>query len=106
MDRASFLTLTILLGLITAIEPLSVDMSLPAMPAVAVELNTEAASVQISLSEPYDRLVPTGTVAVGLYQRFTLPGGGGPPWIVVGLILGALMGLTWWLLRRWRPRGR
>jgi hypothetical protein len=39
--------------------------------------------VQISLSEPYDRLVPGGTVAVGLYQRFTLPGGGGPPWIVV-----------------------
>jgi hypothetical protein len=65
-----------------------------------------AGSVQVSLSEPYDRLVPAGTVAVGLYQRFTLPGGGGPPWIVVGLILVALMGLPWWMLRRWRARGR
>jgi hypothetical protein len=65
-----------------------------------------AGSVRISLSEPYDRLVPAGTMAVGLYQRFTLPGGGGPPWIVVALFLAALMGLTWWMLRRLRARRR
>jgi hypothetical protein len=77
---------------------------LPCSPPPLAE--RQAGSVQVSLSEPYDRLVPAGTVAVGLYQRFTLPGGGGPPWVVVGLILAALMGLTWWILRRWRARGR
>jgi len=77
---------------------------LPVSPPPLAE--RRAGSVQISLGEPYHRLVPAGTVAVGLYQRFTLPGGGGPPWIVVGLFLAALVVLTWWTLRRLRARRR
>jgi hypothetical protein len=77
---------------------------LPVSPPPLAE--RRAGSVQVSLSEPYHRLVLPGTVAVGLYQRFTLPGGGGPPWIVVVLFLAALIGLTWWMLRRLRARRR
>lgn len=75
---------------------------LPCSPPPLAE--RQAGSVRISLSEPYDRLVPDGTVAPGLYQRYTLPDGGGPPWIVVGLALAALVGLTRWLLHRRRAR--
>jgi len=58
-----------------------------------------AGLVQISLSEPYDRLVPEGTAAPGLFQRFTLEGGGGPSWTVIVVFLIALVGLVWWLSR-------
>ena len=49
----------------------------PISPPPLVE--RKAGAVRISLGEPYHRLIPDGTVAPGLYQRFTLPGGGGPP---------------------------
>lgn len=50
MARTPFLLLTVLLGALTAIEALSVDMTLPAMPAMAAGLATDDASVQFSLS--------------------------------------------------------
>jgi hypothetical protein len=64
----------------------------------------QVGSVRINLSEPYDGLVPDGTVAAGLYQRFTLPGGGGPSWTVIGLFFAALVGLGWWIVRSRKAR--
>lgn len=40
----------VLLGLLTAIAPLSVDMYLPAFPAIAGELGSDSASVQLTLA--------------------------------------------------------
>ena len=50
MNRAQYLMLIVLLGLMSTIEPFSVDMSLPALPVMARGLDVEGASVQISLS--------------------------------------------------------
>ena len=59
----------------------------------------EMGEVEVALVEPYNGLVPDGTVAPGLYQRFTLAGGGGPPWIVVVLFFFGLVALSRFLLR-------
>lgn len=50
MNRAQYLMLIVLLGLMSTIDPFSIDMSLPALPAMARSLDVEDASVQISLS--------------------------------------------------------
>src|SRR5687767_13518524 len=39
-----------ILGALTAMGPLAIDMYLPALPAIADDLNTSAASVQVSLA--------------------------------------------------------
>ncbi|MFI5011913.1 MAG: multidrug effflux MFS transporter [Hyphomicrobiales bacterium] len=48
--RPNSLALTAVLALLTAMGPLSVDMYLPSMPAIARELGTDAAHVQLTLS--------------------------------------------------------
>ncbi|MFI4995461.1 MAG: multidrug effflux MFS transporter [Hyphomicrobiales bacterium] len=48
--RPNSLALTAVLALLTAIGPLSVDMYLPSMPAIARELGTDPAHVQLTLS--------------------------------------------------------
>src|SRR5665213_4563879 len=48
--RPNTLALTAVLGLMTAMGPLSVDMYLPSMPAIARELGTDDAHVQLTLS--------------------------------------------------------
>ena len=42
--------LVVMLGLITAIGPLSLDMYLPAFPGIADDLGVPAAEVQLSLT--------------------------------------------------------
>ena len=48
--RQSHFYLILILGLLSAIGPLSIDMYLPAFPAIAKDLNTPVASVMLSLS--------------------------------------------------------
>ena len=64
----------------------------------------EAGTVEISLADPYDRLVPEGTLAPALYQRFTLAGGGGPSWTFIVIFVAGLSYVTWVLLRKLRSR--
>jgi MFS transporter, DHA1 family, multidrug resistance protein len=47
--QASFARNAVVLGLITAVGPFAIDMYLPALPAIAADLNTSAASTQASL---------------------------------------------------------
>jgi hypothetical protein len=75
---------------------------LPSSPPPLVTRETGA--VRIRLTEPYDGLVPDGTVAPGLYQRFTLAEGGGPSWAVIGLFFAVVAGLIWLLLRKLKAR--
>jgi MFS transporter, DHA1 family, multidrug resistance protein len=48
--RPSLLRLTLILGTLTAFAPLSIDMYLPGLPALARELNTDAGSAQFTLA--------------------------------------------------------
>ena len=47
--QASFVRNALVLGLITAVGPFAIDMYLPALPAIAADLNASAAAVQGSL---------------------------------------------------------
>jgi len=49
MIDAKMLKNALILGLITAIGPFAIDMYLPALPAIGVDLNADTASVQASL---------------------------------------------------------
>lgn len=49
-DRKKKLYIILILGLLTAIGPLSIDMYLPAFPEIARSLNTTVAKVMLSLS--------------------------------------------------------
>ena len=46
----AYFRLAMILGALTAMGPLAIDMYLPALPAIARDLNTSAASVQVSLA--------------------------------------------------------
>ena len=59
----------------------------------------EAGMVGITLREGYHGLVPPGTVAPALYQRFTLEKTG-PPWILVAFVVVVLIAGGWWLIHR------
>src|SRR3954469_19357629 len=48
--RASRVRLVVVLGLVNAIGPLSIDMYLPAFPEIAGDLATSAAQVQLTLT--------------------------------------------------------
>src|SRR5687768_7371530 len=50
MDRSAYYRLAVILGALTAMGPLAIDMYLPALPAIARDLQTSAASVQVSLA--------------------------------------------------------
>ena len=64
----------------------------------------ESGAVRIELARPYDGLVPDGTVAPGLYQRFTLAGGGGPSWTSIVAFFAGLCCVMWVFFRKWRSR--
>src|SRR5215470_7628428 len=49
-DRSAQARLIVVLGLLVAIAPLTIDMYLPALPAVAADLRTSAAAVQLTLT--------------------------------------------------------
>src|SRR6187402_325294 len=48
--KKSYFNLILILGLLTSIGPFSIDMYLPAFPAIAKGLNTTVAQVMLSLS--------------------------------------------------------
>jgi DHA1 family bicyclomycin/chloramphenicol resistance-like MFS transporter len=50
VTRTEYYRLAIVLGALTAMGPLAIDMYLPALPTIARELETSAASVQVSLA--------------------------------------------------------
>jgi DHA1 family bicyclomycin/chloramphenicol resistance-like MFS transporter len=50
LDPISYYRLAVILGALTAMGPLAIDMYLPALPAIARDLNTSPASVQVSLA--------------------------------------------------------
>ncbi|MBI1769570.1 MAG: multidrug effflux MFS transporter [Bacteroidetes bacterium] len=50
MNKKNHFNLIFILGLLTAIGPFSIDMYLPAFPAIAKGLNTDVAQVMLSLS--------------------------------------------------------
>src|SRR5918993_2112476 len=50
MSRDAYYRLAVILGALTAMGPLAMDMYLPALPTIARELETSAASVQVSLA--------------------------------------------------------
>jgi len=76
---------------------------LPCSPPPLAE--RQAGTVEIELVAPYDGLVPAGTVAPGLYQRFTLTESG-PPWSIATLFVVVMIGTTSWLARRVMSRRR
>src|SRR5688572_20248624 len=50
MSRDTYYRLAVILGALTAMGPLAIDMYLPALPTIARELETTAASMQVSLA--------------------------------------------------------
>jgi MFS transporter, DHA1 family, multidrug resistance protein len=50
LTRTAYYRLAVVLGALTAMGPLAIDMYLPALPTIARELATSAASVQVSLA--------------------------------------------------------
>ena len=50
MSRSLYYRLAVVLGALTAMGPLAIDMYLPALPTIARDLETSAASVQVSLA--------------------------------------------------------
>ena len=50
MDRTAYYRLAVILGALTAMGPLAIDMYLPALPTIARDLDAPAASVQVSLA--------------------------------------------------------
>src|SRR5687768_10570907 len=50
VSRSLYYRLAVVLGALTAMGPLAIDMYLPALPTIARDLETSAASVQVSLA--------------------------------------------------------
>lgn len=50
LTRPAYYRLAVVLGALTAMGPLAIDMYLPALPTIARDLETSAASVQVSLA--------------------------------------------------------
>src|SRR5688572_6752455 len=50
MSRDTYYRLAVILGALTAMGPLAIDMYLPALPTIARELQTTAAAMQVSLA--------------------------------------------------------
>ena len=66
--------LVLILGVLTAIAPLAIDMYLPALPEIAKELGADAGAVQLTLSvfmvgmavgQAFNGLVATGGAGAG-----------------------------------------
>ena len=81
MDR-TFARNALVLGLLTAVGPFAIDMYLPAFPAIAADLRTDAGLVQLSLTSYF--------AAVALFQIVYGPASdrlGRKPPLYVGLLL-------------------
>src|SRR4051794_2198005 len=62
--------LILILGLLTAIGPLSIDMYLPAFPAIAKNLNTSVSKVMLSLSSFFIGISAGQLIYGPLLERF------------------------------------
>src|SRR5690606_17201739 len=79
---AAYYRLALILGALTAMGPLAIDMYLPALPAIAGEMGTGPGAVQISLSIYF--------VGIALGQAFYGPLSdriGRKPALYIGLLL-------------------
>jgi MFS transporter, DHA1 family, multidrug resistance protein len=102
-SEAHFLRIAIVLGLLSAIGPFAIDMYLPALPSIGKDLNTDPATVQMSLLAFF--------VAMGLGQIVVGPisdiiGRKGPMYLGLGLfVVGSIgsavaPGIHWLILFR------
>ena len=70
VDTKRYVILIFILGLISALSPFSVDMYLPAFPAIAIGLHTHVSQVQLSMSS-YLLGISAGQMLYGpLLDRF------------------------------------
>src|SRR6185295_8059263 len=69
-DKKSYFNIILILGLLTAIGPFSIDMYLPAFPAIAKGLNTDVARVMLSLSSFFIGISVGQLVYGPLLERF------------------------------------
>ena len=69
-DKRRYFKLIIILGLLTAIGPFSIDMYLPAFPAIADGLNTSVAQVMLSLASFFIGISAGQLVYGPLLERF------------------------------------
>jgi MFS transporter, DHA1 family, multidrug resistance protein len=81
-SRPGYYQLAVTLGALTAMGPLAVDMYLPALPTIARELGSSAASVQVSLSVYFVGMAAGQAIYGPLSDRF-----GRKPAVVLGLAL-------------------
>ncbi len=70
MDNKKYFNLIFILGLLSAIGPFSIDMYLPAFPAIANGLNTSVAQVMLSLSSFFIGISAGQFVYGPLLERF------------------------------------
>jgi MFS transporter, DHA1 family, multidrug resistance protein len=69
-NRRSYFNIILILGLLTAIGPFSIDMYLPAFPAIAKGLDTSVAKVMLSLSSFFIGISAGQLVYGPLLERF------------------------------------
>src|ERR1041385_5864566 len=70
MNKKSNFNLILILGLLTAIGPFSIDMYLPAFPSIAKGLNTDVSQVMLSLSSFFIGISVGQLVYGPLLERF------------------------------------
>lgn len=68
--KKSYFNIILILGLLTAIGPFSIDMYLPAFPAIAAGLNTTVAQVMLSLSSFFIGISAGQLIYGPLLERF------------------------------------
>jgi DHA1 family bicyclomycin/chloramphenicol resistance-like MFS transporter len=69
-NKKSYFNIILILGLLTAIGPFSIDMYLPAFPAIAKGLNTSVAQVMLSLSSFFIGISAGQLIYGPLLERF------------------------------------
>ena len=69
-SKKSYFDIILILGLLTAIGPFSIDMYLPAFPAIAKGLNTSVAQVMLSLSSFFIGISAGQLIYGPLLERF------------------------------------
>jgi DHA1 family bicyclomycin/chloramphenicol resistance-like MFS transporter len=69
-NKKSYFNIILILGLLTAIGPFSIDMYLPAFPAIAKGLNTGVAQVMLSLSSFFIGISAGQLIYGPLLERF------------------------------------
>src|ERR1044071_8217305 len=87
-NKNSYFNIILILGLLTAIGPFSIDMYLPAFPAIAKGLNTSVAQVMLSLSSLFIGISAGQLIYGPLLERF-----GRKKPLYVGLVIYILASL-------------